>query len=92
MPIHEAVELIQIDHVTGFENDQPSPVAAPAIGIPMLAQRLKAMYQEMPGMHLSPADAARLGGLDPSVCREILEALADVHFLKRGHGGTFSLA
>jgi len=49
------------------------------------------MYQEMPGMRLSVADAARLAGQDPSVCREILEALADVHFLKRGHDGTFSL-
>jgi len=78
--------------VTAFETNQPTPVAAPAIGIPVLAQRLKAMYQEMPGMRLSPADAARLGGLDPSVCREILEALADAHFLKRGPNGTFSLA
>lgn len=50
------------------------------------------MYQEMPGMRLLPGDAARLAGLDPLVCRDILEALADVHFLKRGHDGTFSLA
>ena len=77
--------------MTGFETDEYLPVAGPAIGIPLLAQRLKAMYQEMPGMRLSVADAARLAGLDPSVCREILEALADVHFLKRGHDGTFSL-
>jgi len=61
------------------------------MGIPLLAQRLKAMYQEMPGMRLSAVDVARLAGLDPSVCRDILEALADVHFLKRGHDGTFSL-
>ena len=75
-----------------FETDESSQVTGPAIGIPLLAQRLKAMYQEMPGMRLSPADAARLAGLDPSVCRDILEALADVHFLKRGHDGTFLLA
>jgi DNA-binding IclR family transcriptional regulator len=78
--------------VSGFETNESSPVAGPAIGIPLLAQRLKAMYQEMPGMRMSPADTARLAGLDPSVCRNILEALADVHFLKRGHDGTFSLA
>ena len=78
--------------MTGFETDECLPVAAPAIGIPLLAQRLKAMYQEMPGMRLSVADAARLAGLDPAVCREILEALADVHFLKRARDGTFSLA
>ena len=77
--------------MTGFETDERLPVGGPAIGIPLLAQRLKAMYQEMPGMRLSVADAARLAGLDPSVCREILEALADVHFLKRGHDGTFSI-
>ena len=50
------------------------------------------MYQEMPGMRMSPADAARLAGLDPAVCLDILEALANMHFLKRGHDGTFSLA
>jgi DNA-binding IclR family transcriptional regulator len=77
--------------VSGFDTDECLPVAGPAIGIPLLAQRLKAMYQEMPGMRLSAADAARLAGLDPSVCRDILEALADAHFLKRGHDGTFSL-
>ena len=77
--------------MTRFETDEYLPLAGPAIGIPVLAQRLKAMYQEMPGMRLSAADAARLAGLDPSVCRNILEALADVHFLKRGPDGTFSL-
>jgi len=78
--------------VSVFESDESSPVAGPAIGVPLLAQRLKAMYQEMPGMRMSAADAARLAGLEPSVCLDILEALADVHFLKRGHDGTFSLA
>ena len=75
--------------MSGFGTDERS--AEPGVGIPLLAQRLKAMYQEMPGMRLSALDAARLAGLDPSVCRDILEALADVHFLKRGHDGTFSL-
>ena len=78
--------------MTIFETGQLSPVAGRAIGIPTLTERLKAMYQEMPGMQLSPADAARLGGLDASVCGAILEALADVHFLKRGYDGTFSRA
>ena len=77
--------------MSGSDTHECSPVAGPAIGIPLLAQRLKAMYQEMPGMRLSAADAARLAGLDPSVCREILEALADAHFLKRGDDGTFLL-
>jgi hypothetical protein len=75
-----------------FETDQASPAAGPALGIPLLAQRLKAMYQEMPGMRMSPADAARLAGLEATVAGHILEALADVHFLKRGQDGTFSLA
>jgi hypothetical protein len=78
--------------MSAFETDESSPVAGPAIGVPLLAQRLTAMYQEMPGMRMSAADAARLAGLDPAVCEDILEGLADVHFLKRGHDGTFSLA
>jgi hypothetical protein len=79
-------------YVSFFETKTASSATGPALGIPLLAQRLKAMYQEMPGMRLSAADAARLAGLDQSVCQNILEALADVHFLKRGQDGTFSLA
>ena len=52
-------------------------------------QRLRGLFTEMPGTHLSMADATRLSGLDRPVCRIVLEALEDAHFLKRGHDGIF---
>ena len=54
--------------------------------------RLRGMFLEVPGTRLSVPDASRLAGVDLSACRQVLEALADAHFLKRGRDGTFTLA
>jgi hypothetical protein len=42
---------------------------------PELLARIRAEYREMPGLCLTPAQAARLWGLTPSVCAEVLQAL-----------------
>jgi hypothetical protein len=42
---------------------------------PELLARIRAECQEMPGLCLTPAQAARLWGLTPSVCAEVLQAL-----------------
>jgi hypothetical protein len=52
-------------------------------------QRLRGIFLEMPGTQLSMADATRLSGLERPVCRVVLEALEDAHFLKRGRDGIF---
>ena len=52
-------------------------------------QRLRGIFLEGPGTKLSMADATRLSGLERPVCRIVLEALEESHFLKRGHDGIF---
>jgi hypothetical protein len=40
-----------------------------------LHARIRAEYQEMPGLRLTTAQAARLFNLDPNHCRQTLESL-----------------
>jgi hypothetical protein len=56
-----------------------------------LMQRIRGIFWEVPGTRLSVVQAARLAGVDPSVCRNILESLAEGLFLKPSEGGTFML-
>jgi hypothetical protein len=53
-------------------------------------QRLKAAFLEMPGTRLTPADAARLCGLDSPLCGLVLTALEDARFLRRGRDGLYA--
>jgi uncharacterized protein YbjT (DUF2867 family) len=55
------------------------------------AERLRGMFLDVPGTRLSVADAARLSGVEPSLCRRVLETLMDTYFLKRGPDGTFTI-
>jgi DNA-binding IclR family transcriptional regulator len=54
-------------------------------------ERLRGMFLDVPGTRLSIADAARLSGVEPSLCRRVLETLMDSYFLKRGPDGTFTI-
>ena len=51
--------------------------------------RLKCTFLEMPGTRLTLNDAARLTGLEPETCRQVLGALEDVRFLRQRSGGVF---
>jgi hypothetical protein len=52
-------------------------------------ERLKAVFKEIPGTELTPADAARLAGLERTVCGALLRALEDARFLVRRRNGRF---
>jgi hypothetical protein len=54
-----------------------------------LLQRVRAEYEETPSLRLTPSQAQRLFGLEPSACVAILEALVQEHFLFRTHDGLF---
>jgi hypothetical protein len=58
---------------------------------PLLA-RIRSEFLEMPGLHLTVAQAQRLWGLDEPTCREILAALVDMRFLARRRNGSFARA
>jgi hypothetical protein len=59
--------------------------------VTQLVERVRGMFVEVPGTRLSVLQAARLSGVDPSICRHILETLTDSQVLKAGHDGTFTL-
>ena len=44
---------------------------------------VQAEYLEMPGLQLTGPQVRRLWGLDDRNCREILERLVAMHFLRR---------
>ena len=61
------------------------------MGVMELVERLRGMFLEVPGTRLSVAQAARLAGLEPSICRRVLDELTALRVLKAGKDGTFML-
>ena len=53
-----------------------------------LLQRVRSEFNEMPGLRLTPAQAARLLGLDNRSCQRILNALVSSAFLRRTADGS----
>ena len=45
-------------------------------------QRVRSEFLEMPGLRLTPQQAARLWHLDPARCQEIIEVLVGSAFLR----------
>lgn len=56
------------------------------------AHMIRAEFLEMPGLHLTGAQARRLWNLDPMTCDAILGALVDSGFLRRTPTGAYALA
>lgn len=53
-----------------------------------LVERVRSEFLEMPGLTLTPAQAARLWGLDPKSCQYVINALVDSTFLRWTPSGT----
>ncbi len=49
--------------------------------------RIQSEYREMPGLCLTPMQAARLLGLQPHECSALLSGLVDGGFLRRTSAG-----
>ena len=49
---------------------------------PKLLQRVRAEFNEMPGLRLTPAQAARLLGLDARSCNRVISVLVGSAFLR----------
>jgi hypothetical protein len=54
----------------------------------VLAERVRGEFNEMPGLQLTMAQAARLWGMDQKACRTVIEALVDAAFLRWTPAGT----
>jgi hypothetical protein len=53
-----------------------------AMDFPILIQRVRAEFDEMPGLRLTPAQAARLLGLDHRSCERVISVLVRSAFLR----------
>jgi hypothetical protein len=53
-----------------------------------LFERIRGEFNEMPGMQLTIAQAARLWGMDQAACRRVIDALVDAAFLRWTDAGT----
>jgi predicted transcriptional regulator of viral defense system len=69
----------------------PSPLRSPE-PLPAIAKRVRAEYLEMPELSLTVRQAARLWNLDPSLCRHVLERLAQGGFLAATRRGVYRRA
>jgi hypothetical protein len=49
-------------------------------------ERVRGEFNEMPGLRLTPEQAARLWGLDTRSCSEVLRALVSSSFLRWSDG------
>jgi hypothetical protein len=57
-----------------------------------LVERVRGEFNEMPGMQLTEAQAARLWGLEPTACRGLVELLVGTEFLRRTPSGRIARA
>jgi len=57
-----------------------------------LVRRIRAEYEQMPGLKLSLHQARRLWSVDEATCEGVLAALVDARFLRRSSKGLFVMA
>jgi DNA-binding MarR family transcriptional regulator len=63
-----------------------------AVDFYQLVRRVRSEFNEMPGLRLTPAQAARLLGLDQPACQRVIDALVRAEFLRRANDGSIILA
>jgi hypothetical protein len=59
--------------------------------VDVVARRVLAEFEEMPGMALTVRQASRLFGLEEKVCRRVLDALIDMAYLREIRAGVITL-
>ncbi len=57
-----------------------------------VVQRVRAEFEEMPGMTLTVPQASRLFGLDEEVCRTVVERLVNLEYLRKTDSGAVTRA
>ncbi len=57
-----------------------------------LVRRVRSEFNEMPGLRLTPAQAAHLLCLDQAACQRVIDALVGADFLQRAPDGSIMRA
>ena len=68
---------------------QPAERSMRDDGIALLLRRVRSEFLEMPGLRLTPAQAARLWSLDRGTSERILDGLTTAGFLWRNSNGAY---
>ena len=55
-----------------------------------MLERIRAEFLEMPGLRLTLEQAQRLCGVEPTLCKAVLDALVDAKFLCVKSNGTYA--
>jgi hypothetical protein len=53
-----------------------------------LVDRVRGEFNEMPGLQLTIPQAARLLGIEPDACRDVIDTLVASSFLRKTSSGT----
>lgn len=69
---------------------QPQPMLNALVASEDLLHRVRGEYLEMPGLRLTPAQAARLWGLNQNPAHALLEALVEMGFLVQTADGQYT--
>ena len=62
------------------------------MNVEVVAERVRAEFEEMPGMTLTMPQASRLFGLEHEVCKTIVDRLVTNAYLKWTHTGAVTRA
>lgn len=61
------------------------------MNVDSIAKRVLAEFEEMPGLTLTRHQASKLFGLEPEMCRIVLDSLVDLAYLRQTSSGTVTL-
>lgn len=60
--------------------------------VEMVTERVRAEFEEMPGMTLTMPQASKLFGIEHEICRTVVERLVTTSYLKWTHSGAVTRA
>ena len=63
-----------------------------SVEIQAILDRVRGEFNEMPGLRLTPEQAARLWNMDPRACAEVLRRLVAASFLRWSEGSVVRAA
>lgn len=66
-----------------------TPTTADVTTLELLLRRIRGEFRDMPGLKLTPAQASRLFGVEPTLCERLFMALVEGRHLLQGPDGRF---
>lgn len=60
------------------------------MSVEAVTQRVRAEFEEMPGLVLTEHQAAKLFGIERQVCRDVIDSLIHESYLRKTRSGTIT--